>query len=141
MEDKKDAGKDLQKEKLKSLQLTLDKLDKEFGKKMFNAHGYLSMEQDGNDVTGLSIMEFKTYPGPDGISSAAVMMPFTDVVVSSGQTGKKISFSVEHKGLITENTAELSADGKTLSGVSRQEIVNDAGIKETMHYTWVAKRR
>ena len=33
MEDKKDnSGKDLQKEKLKSLQLTLDKLDKEFGK-------------------------------------------------------------------------------------------------------------
>jgi len=33
MEEKKDnAGKDLQKEKLKSLQLTLDKLDKEFGK-------------------------------------------------------------------------------------------------------------
>ena len=33
MEDKKDsAGKDVQKEKLKSLQLTLDKLDKEFGK-------------------------------------------------------------------------------------------------------------
>ncbi|MDR2037686.1 MAG: recombinase RecA [Bacteroidales bacterium] len=32
MEDKKDKAKEIQKEKLKSLQLTLDKLDKEFGK-------------------------------------------------------------------------------------------------------------
>ena len=53
MEDKKDnAPKDLQKEKLKSLQLTLDKLDKEFGKGTIMKMSDKAVEQVPSIPTG-----------------------------------------------------------------------------------------
>jgi len=53
MEDKKDnAAKDVQKEKLKSLQLTLDKLDKEFGKGTIMKMSDKAVEQVPSIPTG-----------------------------------------------------------------------------------------
>jgi len=53
MEDKKDnAAKDIQKEKLKSLQLTLDKLDKEFGKGTIMKMSDKAVEQVPSIPTG-----------------------------------------------------------------------------------------
>jgi len=52
MEERKDAIKDVQKEKLKSLQLTLDKLDKEFGKGTIMKMSDKAVEQVPSIPTG-----------------------------------------------------------------------------------------
>jgi len=52
MEEKKDQAKDVQKEKLKSLQLTLDKLDKEFGKGTIMKMSDKAVEQVPSIPTG-----------------------------------------------------------------------------------------
>ena len=52
MEERKDQSKDVQKEKLKSLQLTLDKLDKEFGKGTIMKMSDKAVEQVPSIPTG-----------------------------------------------------------------------------------------
>jgi recombination protein RecA len=52
MEERKDQAKDVQKEKLKSLQLTLDKLDKEFGKGTIMKMSDKAVEQVPSIPTG-----------------------------------------------------------------------------------------
>ena len=83
MEDKKDsAGKDLNKEKLKSLQLTLDKLDKEFGKGTIMKMSDKAVEQVPSIPTGSIALDMAL--GIGGIPRGRVIEIFGPE--SSGKT-------------------------------------------------------
>jgi len=75
MEEKKDnAAKDVQKEKLKSLQLTLDKLDKEFGKGTIMRMSDKAVEQVPSIPTGSIALDVAL--GIDGLPRGRVIEIF-----------------------------------------------------------------
>ena len=91
-------------------------------------------------INGRSLIELHLGDNPVNAKRAIISSVFEDVVVSKGAYTSLLKFKLDNDGLVTESTAELSSDGKTINGVSRQEGFGKGGKVETAHYTWVARR-
>ena len=101
-----------------------------------NTTGIFMFSQKENGVTGRSVVELMLDNNKADIKSAVLSLPVNGTVGS-----QQLKFKVSNNGLITETTAELGNGGTSMTGVSRSETLNkQTGKKETVHYTWVAKR-
>jgi hypothetical protein len=88
-----------------------------------------------------------------GVSASGIALQnsknINNVVNLSFLEGKRLSknsnkvkfITIDKNGLKTETTAEISADGSSLTGVSRAEVyLDNKKNKQTAHYTWKAIR-
>ena len=102
-----------------------------------NTNGIFLFSQKDSDVKGRSIVELILNENESKIGSAILSLLVNGTVTPNST----LKFKVSNKGLVTETTAELSKDGLSMTGVSRGETLNkQTGKKETVHYTWVAKK-
>ena len=102
-----------------------------------NTNGLFLLSQKDNDVKGRSIVELTFTDSESQIKSTVLSLLVNGTVARNSQ----LKFKVSNKGFVTETTAELSNDGMSMTGVSRGEALNkQTGKKETVHYTWIAKR-
>ncbi|MDR2337864.1 MAG: hypothetical protein LBE20_04350 [Deltaproteobacteria bacterium] len=119
---------------------TLDKAALEKGGALANTSGILAINDMGKNIVGRSVVELQLEKNAKNLKSAMTVFVLT---------GKKqclagvcqAKYFIETGDTVTESVIELSADGKTLSGVSRADVTDlKTGKRETSHYTWVAKR-
>ena len=117
-------------------------VDSEYLKSQFtNSGGILLFSQEGSNISGNSIAEFALGDNKANVKSAVLSLPVTGAVSDGGKNNPQLKFKITNKGLTTETTAELARGGIVMTGVSRVETINKkTGRKETVHYTWSARR-
>ena len=115
---------------------TVDK--KHVTENVVNEDGFLSFFEVDGQLSGLSITELALENNHVGAKSAVISTPLHNAEISSNG---RLRFTIDQDGLITKTTAGMSPDNNTMHGVSRAEVIDQAtGKKNTIHYTWVAKR-
>ncbi|MDR2337136.1 MAG: hypothetical protein LBE20_00615 [Deltaproteobacteria bacterium] len=117
-------------------------IDKEsLVKEMANVNGFLSLNEEDGKIVGNSIIELSLAKNDKKLKSALVSNQIKDATTNFGNKSSQIKFNVVKNGLVTENVCEILADGRTMNGVSRAEIINPkTKQKQTLHYTWKAKK-
>ena len=103
--------------------------------------GYLTFINDGGSkINGFATNMIPLKPNADNLAIAIETFGFTGNVVKNVTGRSRIQFTVEAKGHPTNITAELSQDGKTMTGISRAEVV-EKGQTKLVHYTWRAEKQ
>ena len=108
-----------------------------------NTSGILLIREEEGKISGRSMIELMLEKNSRSLKSAIVTFDIAGERIADAMKPELIKgkFKLDNKGNITENTVELSADGKTLYGVSRAEYIDSTTKqKKTAHYTWTASR-
>ena len=108
--------------------------------------GVFALQQSQNGmVTGYSVAEALLAKNEDNLNSVLKLLQVEGR--SSVQAGKALKFTFTSKdndsGNVLTSTAELSADGMTLKGVTKQGV-SDPNVADskgvTIEYSWIARR-
>ena len=104
-----------------------------------NTGGLLIFNEVGGEIVdGVSVIELGLDKNSLNIKSAVVASPLNSF---KRINGSKYSFRAVTDDLVAETTMEMSADGRTINGVSRSEAIDpNTGEKVTQHYTWTGRR-
>ena len=104
------------------------------------ADGVLSFNDRGGKLTGHTLNELKLRPGLD-IATSLHVLSFKGEKRIDPQTSRQIAVFTTPlpDGSQLRNTAELSADGKSLQGRT-EAVVQLAGGEKIVSYSWTAKR-
>jgi hypothetical protein len=114
-----------------------------------NISGNILIDFDDAVDSNVALLGLSTIIAPavsksnPGINYAVLNLKLTNLKTSKENGVRSISWEIENEelGLRSTTFAELSDDGNTLYGVSRDSFKNpDTLVTETKHYTWVATK-
>ena len=107
-----------------------------------NVSGILVIHDSGTNVVGESVVQLTLDKNNSNAASQVSIMRFENVKrkVSKSNVQQLEFIIVSDQGNTTASTVELSADGRTMTGVSRATGVGPKGTAVTAHYTWKAVR-
>ncbi|MDR2337967.1 MAG: hypothetical protein LBE20_04890 [Deltaproteobacteria bacterium] len=104
----------------------------------------LAADEAGDKIIdGTSIVHLSAEPNQSGIASIVSSFKLENTSAYNEQGVQFLSWTIEDKntGLFSENIAEISADGTTLYGVSREDLKNPKTfVRSFRHYTWKATK-
>jgi hypothetical protein len=103
----------------------------------------VSGEEGGNSVDGTSTIQVGVEPNSDKVETAVVNFWLENAKTYNEHGVQFLSWTIQDEriGLFSESVAELSEDGTTLYGVSRDDLKDPKTlVRSSRHYTWKAMK-
>ncbi len=103
--------------------------------------GLLTFKEKGGQISGHSLMEIPLKRNSGKLRSRVIAFPLDGTLTKAPDGSTRIEFTMSSaEGLPTASRAILSADGRTLEGISSSHFDKEPGNGSSLTYNWTARR-